>query len=78
MEAGGNDHQDTGSVVDGRNDHDWPEDIANYIVEGNWNCAIHRLSVFKRFVSRFKIMRNRLYYVTVTGWPREEAIKRFH
>lgn len=66
--------------------HDWPEDIAKYMVSGEWDCSTHSLKKYKPFMGKFKIMGDKLYYLTPLGWPRayvpfsqrSEIMARFH
>lgn len=66
--------------------HDWPEDIAMYLVNGEWSCQSHKKSVYQRFISQFKIMGNRLYRLNDSGWAslylpfgeRSKVLERFH
>jgi hypothetical protein len=70
----------------GVDDHDWPEDIAIYLDQGIWECSLHSFSKFKQFITNFRIMGDKLYYVSDVGWsrlylPKEEradTLKRFH
>ena len=69
-----------------KGDHDWPEDVARFLDSGDWNSLTHSVSTYKKFVSQFKIMGDRLYRLNESGWPslylpvkeRREVLTRFH
>jgi hypothetical protein len=66
--------------------HDWPEDVAGFLMNQEWKCQEHEYAKFRRFIEKFKIMGAKLYYITPVGWPRayvpanqrQEILARFH
>jgi len=84
-ESPGSDAQED-SPAGGTHTHDWPEDIAQYLVTQEWSCGTHLLKNYKAMIGRFRIRHDKLYFLTPLGWPRayvpssqrQEILQRFH